>query len=263
MKKTISNFMIFVMLSSFSVNVYAGENDFTNLVELGATQIIDAEVSSTNERYYVALYGDNQTIVTVEEQIDGVKYFFQEEMLEDELLILDNGKMYLNGKEVTVDEHSSTELVKQEKNINSPRAYYEWWELSDTKFASGSYTYGEYSEKYNYNLGQEIVKTTVGALATIIIARFFPSLATEAAEAADLITEGCSTYLTIMKAFAPESQTAYVKKTWWNNGNPSLDSNPLEYYFKIKIEYFKTPDYNASDSTGYDYMYGVQYIKNH
>lgn len=140
-----------------------------------------------------------------------------------------------------------------------PRAYYEWWEFSNSAPAAGTYNVGGNTQKINVELNQKIASFAFSKLAQYLL---YGTLGGSlAANTGLLLRAGMTEYFDYLNDNLPDGKTLFVKKTLWSNGNPDTTSNPMEYYYKIRLIYYTNDDFNTEVSR--DNFYGTLYIQNH
>lgn len=150
------------------------------------------------------------------------------------------------------------EVVDANGNI-VPRAYYEWWELSDSKPASGTYNVGGNSQQVNVALNQKVLTMGVQQYVKHMVAKVLGG--DIARNAGVVVKKGMQAYFDYIEENLPDSETLYVEKTLWSNGNPDTTSSPMEYYYKIKTTYYT--DWRFDEEVSSDTYYGTLYIQNH
>lgn len=258
MKKLLSICMALIMsISSISI-VFAKESQ-AEAKRLGATEILNVKTLDSGSKIYTAMYGDVQNLVTESKVANGTLYTFEQDDLKNELLITKDGKMYLDGDIVKVT-MSCDNAVENKNDDAVARAYYEYWDISKTKFAPGSYVYNRQEYSYRLQLAKKFSQLTVGAIAGVVIGALFAN-PTAGAVAAFKTYDGFAEFYDWMNAINPDQDTAYVRKIIWSNGNPNTNINPIESYFEVNTTYSDDEDFSSSEYS--DNFYAIQYINNH
>ncbi len=253
--------MTFIMILSTALPTFAKEKQQQsfNPIEMGATEILSVKTNSKDEKTYVAMYGDYKNIVTEKFVENGISYTFEQENIKNELLLTDDGCLYLDGNKVEITEVSENVSTSGVYSEISPRAYYEYWEYGEKEFAKGPYTYGGQQEMVLAELGRQIAAITAGTFTTIIITAIFPGTIPAAGT---IETLSIAVFYELIKQNDPTATSAYLKRTKWHNNKPDLSSTPMKYYYKVNI--IGCLDAKGTEETGYNKtVFAVYNIVNH
>ncbi|WP_312071733.1 hypothetical protein [Anaerotignum propionicum] len=272
MKKFVSVLLTCILTFSLTMPCYAEkqqDNVDGSLIDLmvsdaGTTVLTEQELQKGIKTYTIKTTGVLAN-VQEEEVEDGVLYTFVEGNLKNELLVTPEYDMYLDGNLVTV----KVETENENAGVISPRAYYEYWKVSDSPFASGSYTTGKSTQKISLSLNEAFRDIAYSTLVGMVIGAAVGMVyggsvgATAGTVTGAISAGGLAIYREYMRRNNPEQSVAYLRRTFTTNGKPNTTSSPLEYYYKILVEYSYDYNFKTSSITSTDTFYGIQYIANH
>lgn len=261
MKKMVCISMALIMMFSTVSIAFAEERQPPkfNPVVMGATEILNVETINANEKTYVAMYDDIKNIVTEKNVENGVLYTFEQGDLLDELLVTNDGSLYLDGNKIEIREISNNASNPQTYSNISPRAFYDYWEYGNSPFASGSYTYARQQNMVLAEFGRAITAITAGTFATAIIVAIYPGAA---AAVGKIEAISSAVFYEIIRQTDPTATSAYLKRTKWHNNNPDLSSSPLKYYYKVNI--IGCYDAKGQEETSYNVTnYAIYNVVNH
>lgn len=255
MKKMLAICMTLIMSIS-SISIAFAKETQTEEPLLGATKILNVKTEDSGSKVYTATYGDVQNLVTERTVADGVLYIFEQDDLKNELLITKNDEMYLDGELVKVTVIPAEETVAYMSEGISPIAFYDYWEVGTSPFASGSYTYGKQTSKVRIELGRQISSVTLGTFAGIVSNALFPG------SGALVGPFSVSIYYHILKENSPAETSAYIKMTKWHNNAPEISADRQKVFYKILLEGYYDSDFDEPTSYS-ETKYAVYHAVSH
>ncbi len=138
----------------------------------------------------------------------------------------------------------------------SPRAFYDYWEIGESPFASGSYTYGKQISKVRVELGRQISSVTLGAFTGVVLNALFPG------SGAFVGSISVAVYYHILKEASPAETSAYFRMTKWHNNKPEISGGREKVFYKILLEGFFDSDFDEPTSYS-ETKYAIYHIVNH
>ena len=214
------------------------------------------KTEDSGSKVYTAMYGDVQNLVTERTVADGVLYIFEQDDLKNELLITKNGEMYLDGELVKVTVIPAEEMVAYTSEGISPIAFYDYWEIGESPFASGSYTYGKQTSRVRIELGRQISSVTLGAFTGTVANALFPGAGSYVGSIS------VAAYYYILKENSPAETSAYLRMTKWHNNAPESSGGREKVFYKILLEGFEDSGFEVA-TTYKETKYAIYHMVNH
>lgn len=236
--------MIFVantILPAYAATVPKVKDDFiAPLVESGLYKL-DTVTNISADKSKVTLLDENNQIVTidVEETTDSKTYTFKEGNLVTEIEFTGD-EILLNNQPVNV----SVNTKNIDNSNSSPRVTTETWLSNDEPFDNGPYrSKANMVKDINIEANRTIGAYALTALLALIGGNVATGLATFVGEI-ETFSELKDAVEALQKK-APNSKGLYLRETYYKSYQEDTSGRPLVYYYKVKVEFAKTQEFNS------------------